>query len=290
MENKFRLFKLRYTTQTGAVYQEITPLGERFKQVEMQADNLDVNSINPMNTLIHEDSVSNEITLYQMIEGAETAFNDLVNPRLATPVKEAVLNNMDQMIEQWLMENFGIPVLKYDNLKAKLGIDAVGVADMLNRVVRVDNDRDRFTLPEEAGHFFVEMMENAPMERLLNLVVKTKTYQEVQEDYKHIYNNPKDFAKEAAGKILGKYIVGEYTGQTVAEDYGTGLLATLAKVWDAIKRFFGGKRNDISSLNKELSEILGPAADSIISGVNPGGLSIDNIGVNKFYALNKSNL
>ena len=290
MENKFRLFKLRYTTQTGAVYQEITPLGERFKQVEMQADNLDVNSINPMNTLIHEDSVSNEITLNQMIEGDETSFNDLVNPRLATPVKEAVLNNMDQMIEQWLMENFGIPVLKYDNLKAKLGIDAVGVADMLNRVVRVDNDRDRFTLPEEAGHFFVEMMENAPMERLLNLVVKTKTYQEVQEDYKHIYNNPKDFAKEAAGKILGKYIVGEYTGQTVAEDYGTGLLATLAKVWDAIKRFFGGKRNDISSLNKELSEILGPAADSIISGVNPGGLSIDNIGVNKFYALNKSNL
>ncbi len=84
MENKFRLFKLRYTTQTGAVYQEITPLGERFKQVEMQADNLDVNSINPMNTLIHEDSVSNEITLNQMMHSQTSLikFKTWVNLKL----------------------------------------------------------------------------------------------------------------------------------------------------------------------------------------------------------------
>jgi len=288
MEGKFRLFKMRYTTETGAVYQEITPLGERFKQVEMQADNIEVTSINPMNTLIHEAPVPTEITLDNMIQGEETKFNDLF--QLTPDVKQAVLTNMDQMIEQWLMQNFGIPVKKYDNLKEKLGVDAIGVADMLNRVVRVDNNRDRFTLPEEAAHFFVEMMDNAPMQRLLDLVVKTKTYQEVQNDYKHIYNTPDMFAKEAAGKILAKYIVGEYEGETVAEDYGTGLLATLAKVWDSIKRFFGGRRSEITSLNEELSNILGPAADSIIKGINPGGLSIDNIGVNKFYALNKSNL
>ena len=288
LENKFRLFKLRYTARTGAIYEEISPLGERYKQVEMQADNIGVQSINPMNVLVHEQPVPEDLTLNQRTEDSQTNFADLL--QLTPEIKQATLNELDQKIEQWLMEKFGIPVEKYNNLSKKLGLDAVGMADMLNKVVLVDNNRDRFTLPEEAGHFFVEMMDNAAMQRLLKLVVKTKTYEDVSNDYKHIYNNSIDFQKEAAGKILAKYIVGEYSGETVIEDYGTGLLATLSKVWDAIKRFFGGRKNEITDLNKGLTEILGPAASAIINNVNPGGLSIDNIGVNKYYALQKYNL
>lgn len=281
---KFRLFKLRYATETGAVYKEITPLGERFKHVEMQADNVEVEGINPHNTLRFEQPVPDKVTLNNKIEGEQS---DLL--QLEPEVKQAVLNELDQRIEQWLMENFGIPVEKYNNLRKKLGIDAIGVADMINKVVKVDNERDRFTLPEEAGHFYIEMMETPAQQRLLELVTQTKTYQQVLEDYKHIYNNPKDFQKEAAGKILAKYIVGEYVGDTVTEDYGTGLMGTLRKLWQAIKRFFGGRDQQINDLNKGLTEILGPAASAIISGVNPGGLNIDNIGVNKYYALNSKN-
>lgn len=285
--DKFRLFKLRYATERGAIYNEITPLGERYKHVEMQADNVEVEGINPSNTLRFKQPVPDKVTLDEKLDSEQTNFNDLL--QLEPEVKQAVLNELDQRIEQWLMENFGIPVEKYDNLRKKLGIDAIGVADMLNKVVKVDNERDRFTLSEEAGHFFIEMMETPSLNRLLDLVVKTKTYQTVLKDYKHIYNNPKDFAKEAAGKILSKYIVGEYVGDTVTEDYGTGLMGTLRKLWQAIKRFFGGRQGQVNDLNQGLYEILGPAASAIINGVNPGGLNIDNIGVNKYYALNSKN-
>ena len=291
MEGKFRLFKHRFDTQTGAVYEEIQPLGERFRLVEMQADNAVVESINPKNTVVNPETESRtDLTLDQQLEDEQTNLTDLL--QLDPQIKQATLNTLDQRIEQWLMEHFGIPVEKYNNLRDKLGVDAIGMADMLNKVVKIDNERDRYTLPEEAAHFFVEMMEAPAMERLLNLVAKTKTYQEVTQDYANIYFNERDFAKEAAGKILAKFIVGEYQGEAVKEDYGTGLLGTLARVWDAIKRFISRAvgRDEINSLNSELTKILGPAASAIINGVNPGGLSIDNIGVNKYYALNNINL
>lgn len=287
MNDKFRLFKFRYSTERGAIYEEIAPLGDRFKHVEMQADNAVVESINPINKLIHEKSTTNEITLDDRLDSEQTNFSDLY--QLTPVMKEATLNTLDQRIEQWLMEHFGIPVEKYNNLRNKLGVDAIGMADMLNKTILIDNNRDRYTLPEEGAHFYVEMMENAPMRKLLSLVSQTKTYQQVKEDYKNIYNKDLDFQKEAAGKILAKFIVGEYTGEAVTEDYGDGLLGTLAKVWDSIKRFFMGRRTEMNALNEELYKILGPAANSMINGINPGGLSIDNIGINKYYSLNKSN-
>lgn len=287
MNDKFRLFKFRYKTERGAIYEEIQPLGERFRLVEMQADNAVVQSMNPINQVINPQvPTKTEISLDEMTENQQTNLNDLM--QLAPMVKEATLNTLDERIEQWLMQHFGIPVQKYDNLKTKLGIDAIGMADMLNRAVLVDNNRDKYTLSEEAGHFYVEMMDNAPMQRLLELVRQTKTFQTVKEDYKHVYNQELDFQKEAAGKILAKYIVGKYEGEAVTEDYGDGLLGTLRKVWDSIKRFFSGRKGQVNALNEQLTEILGPAADAIINGINPGNLSIDNIGVNKYYALNKA--
>ena len=148
----------------------------------MQADNAVVESINPINKLIHEKSTTNEITLDDRLDSEQTNFSDLY--QLTPVMKEATLNTLDQRIEQWLMEHFGIPVEKYNNLRNKLGVDAIGMADMLNKTILIDNNRDRYTLPEEGAHFYVEMMENAPMRKLLSLVSQTKTYQQVKEEIK----------------------------------------------------------------------------------------------------------
>jgi len=288
---KFRLFKYMRSTKTGGVYKEISPLGTRFRHVEMQADNLNVTSINPQNTLRYAETTTEEdLTLKQRTEESSSSeTNGNFMPRLTPVVKEAVLHDLDTRIEAWLMKNFNIPVKKYDNLKKKLGVDAIGVADMANRVVEVDNNRDRYTLPEEAGHFYIEMMESPAFDRLIKLVGATKTYQQVLKDYNGIYDNELDFRKEAAGQILGKFIVGTYTNETAKEDYGDGLLGTLQKIWDSIKRFFNriGIKESINDLNSQLTEVLGPAASAIIEGVNPGGLSIENIGINKYYALTR---
>jgi cellobiose-specific phosphotransferase system component IIA len=131
-------------------------------------------------------------------------------------------------------------------------------------------------------------METPALNRLLDLVSQTKTYQEVLKDYKNIYTEQIDFQKEAAGKILGKFIVGTYTNEVAEEDYGAGLMGTLRKLWNAIKRFFSGNQNAVNDLHAQLTEILGPAASDMIEGVNPGGLNIDNIGINKYYALEKN--
>ena len=293
--DKFRLFKFTRSTNTGGIYQEITPLGTRFRHVEMQADNISVESMNPSNTLMHEESTisSTERTIDHIIDESTTSeTNGGLMPRLTPNVKTAVLNSLDSKLETWLMKNFNIPVEKVDNLKEKLGIDAVGVADILNKIVKVDTQRDRYTLPEEAGHFYVEMMANAPMQRLLDLVTSTKTYQKVLKDYSKIYTERIDFQKEAAGQILGKYIVGTYTNNIAKEDYGSGLMGTLRKVWDSIKRFFNrvGIKESLNDLNSQLYDILGPAATAMIEGVNPGGLSLENIGVHKYYALQNSKI
>ena len=294
--DKFRLFKFKRSTARGGIYEEITPLGTRFRHVEMQADNVVVESMNPSNALMHEPTPVKditEITLDQRIDESNSSeTNGGLMPRLTPNVKTAVLNELDQRIETWLMENFGIPVEKYDSLKVKLGVDAIGVADMANRVVKVDNERDRYTLPEEAGHFYVEMMDNPSFDRLINLVGSTQTYEQVLKDYSGLYTTDLEFKKEAAGQILGKYIVGTYTNEVAKEDYGSGLMGTLRKVWDSIKRFFNriGIKESINDLNSQLYDILGPAASAIIENVNPGGLSVENIGIHKYYALQNSKI
>tara|TARA_R110002050_G_scaffold116946_2_gene233643 strand:- start:19253 stop:36049 length:16797 start_codon:yes stop_codon:yes gene_type:complete len=295
LQNKFRIFKYIRSVNNGAVYQEISALGTRFRHVEMQADNIEVESMDPSNTVINPEPVtpSSGRTITDIVDESTTSeTNGGLMPRLTPNVKTAVLNSLDLKIETWLMENFNIPVEKVNNLKQKLGVDAVGVADMINKVVTVDTQRDRYTLPEEAGHFYIEMMDNAPMQRLLNLVTATQTYQDVLMEYKDIYTSELDFQKEAAGKILGKYIVGAYTNEVAKEDYGAGLMGTLRKVWDSIKRFFNrvGIKESLNDLNSELYDVLGPAATAIIDNVNPGGLSLENIGVHKYYALQNSKI
>ena len=67
-------------------------------------------------------------------------------------------------------------------------------------------------------------------------------------------------------------------------------MGTLQKLWDSIKRFFSGRKEARNELSLQLTEVLGPAAVAITSGVNPGGLSIENIGIDNYYALQPKNI
>mgnify|MGYP003669136895 FL=1 len=294
-EGKFRLFKHVRNSKTGAIYEEIQPLGERFKYVEMAGELLDLTSIHPMNRVINPapstklDPTVTQATQEDTPHDAQN-INDIM-PQLNPTVKEGVLLDLDARLETWLLEHFNIPVERYDNLKKKLGIDAVGAANMAMKVVQIQNDRDRYTLPEEAGHFYIEMMDDSPIkQRLFDLVGQTKLYQNVLKEYEGVYTTDEQFIKEAAGKVFSRYIVGQELGIEPEFEYGTGLMNTLRKLWNAIKRFFKGSENAKNDLSLQLTEVLGPAAVAITSGVNPGGLSIENIGINKYYALQPQNI
>jgi len=294
-EGKFRLYKHVRDSKTGAIYEEIQPLGERFKYVEMAGETLMLESIHPLNKVVNP-APSKQLnpTITEITEeqnpGNTQSINDVM-PQLTPIVKESVLADLDARLETWLLEHFNIPVEKYDNLKQKLGIDAIGAADMAMKTVQIQNDRDRYTLPEEAGHFYIEMMDQSPLKtRLFELVGQTKLYQDVLKEYKDIYTTNEQFINEAAGKVLSRYIVGQELGIEPEFVRGSGLMNTLRNLWESIKRFFRGGNTAANDLSAQLSEVLGPAAVAITSGVNPGGLSIENIGVNKYYALQPQNI
>ena len=294
-EGKFRLYKHVRDSKTGAIYEEIQPLGERFKYVEMAGETLMLESVHPRNKVLNP-APSKQLnpTITDITEeenpGSTSSINDIM-PQLSPVVKESILADLDARLETWLLEHFNIPVEKYDNLKEKLGLDAIGVADMANKVVQIQNSRDRYTLPEEAGHFYIEMMDQSPLKtRLFDLVSQTKLYQDVLKEYEGVYTTDEQFIKEAAGKVLSRYIVGQELGIEPEFVRGSGLMNTLRNLWESIKRFFRGGNTAANDLSAQLSEVLGPAAVAITSGVNPGGLSIENIGINKYYALQTQNI
>jgi len=295
-EGKFRLYKHVRNSKTGAIYEEIQPLGERFKYVEMAGENTDLTSIHPLNKVVNP-AVSTKLNpTIRQITQEEDAGNSTQNvndimPQLNPVVKQGILADLDSRLETWLLEHFNIPVERYDNLKNKLGIDAIGAADMAMKAVYIQNNRDRYTLSEEVGHFYIELMDNTPLKtRLFELVGKTELYQNVLKEYKDIYTTDEQFIKEAAGKILSQYIVGKELGIEPTFTERSGLMATLSKLWESIKRFFSGSKEARNNLSIQLSEVLGPAAVAITGGVNPGGLSIENIGIDKYYALQTNNI
>lgn len=93
---------------------------------------------------------------------------------------------------------------KYENI--------FGVADTFNKVAYASlNNANVSTLPEEAAHMFVEFIEEndkALFNRMMADIPKYGIYKTVKENYMPIYGNINDVKKEAIGKAIAEYLVG----------------------------------------------------------------------------------
>lgn len=285
-DGKWRLLQLVQPIDNGAIYKEIQPLGERYKFVEMVSKDALPQSINPGNSTKYKEqqvdgSLSNATTTER--EATDSIDDMLGNPRL-TPSKqmETKILDLENRLLTWLSKEFNISNRSYEVLKTKTGKDALGIADIMHKIIHLSNNRDRYTVPEETAHFFIDMLQNkALVKKLMKLATKTTLHGEVLRDYDGVYNTPEEFAKETAGKILGKYIVSEYyqgkgfsigLDNTFEKEY-RGFLGLLQRLWDRIKSIFTGESSN-KELNRHIRDVFGQNARQILIG-NTLGLDVN---------------
>jgi hypothetical protein len=142
-------------------------------------------------------------------------------PQSQLPSNEEI----NRQVESFL-EKIGVSVHAVRDIRDKDGkkINAIAKADMLNKIVEVVQDRaDITTLPEEAAHFFVEMLgENHPLlKEMMGKITGYSLYPEVVNQYKNnkSYRNEDGtinftkVKKEAIGKLIAEHIIKQEYGE-----------------------------------------------------------------------------
>lgn len=126
---------------------------------------------------------------------------------------------LDKKIERFL-EKIGVSIHSVNKIRDRNGkvMNATAKADMLGKIVEVVKDRASIdTLPEEAAHFFVEMLgENHPLyKRMYKDITSFEIYRKTLEEYKNVagYRNEDGtinidkMKKEAMGKAIALHII-----------------------------------------------------------------------------------
>ena len=169
-----------------------------------------------------------------------------------------------------LIKNFlaklGISVKSVDEIRDKDGnvISATAKADMLNKIIEIIEGKASIdTLPEEAAHFFVEMLdENNPLlKEMMSKITGYRIYAETVEQYKNNsqYRN-KDgtlnitkLKKEAIGKLIAQHIVSQSTTNE-SDAKMKDFTSWWNKVWNFIKTLF--KKSQVDAFKVAAEKIL----------------------------------
>jgi hypothetical protein len=157
--------------------------------------------------------------------------------------------SIDEKIERFL-QKIGVSVDTVQEIRDRNGriIDANAKADMLNKIVEVVADRQLLdTLPEEAAHFFVNMLgTNNPLyKKMFDKITSYQMYARTVEVYKNNRDyrnadgtlNINKLKKEAIGKVIAQHIIGNEKG--IESERNLGFLMDIwNQIWDFVKSFF----------------------------------------------------
>ena len=161
-----------------------------------------------------------------------------------------------------------------DDLKGRFNVDALGVADIVNRIIYLSKERRLDTFPEEVAHFYVELLgyKEGVGKELFDKITFWNGYQAVYEEYKDIYKR-RDGAidevkikKEAIAKTIAEAIVKNYVIQSdnfsaEEKDFWTSLINFLKRIFERFRNSsyvpLEGITNDIATkiLNNDISDI-----------------------------------
>lgn len=171
---------------------------------------------------------------------------------------------LDDIIISWLNSK-GISVEAVKSILTRFGGEANALADFTNKVVKIATGKLKIdTLPEEAGHFFIEMLgkESPLYKRYMMLASKSNMLAQVKEEYKDVYTTEEQFVKEAAGKLLAKAIVDKFTNEE-NQSLTNALVNTAKLIWAKIKSFF--KPDDSFVIDQLVNYEFGKAASYILN-------------------------
>ena len=176
-----------------------------------------------------------------------TVIPSMVEESVAQPEmpESEVLDKVEKFLEK-----IGVSVKTVDVIRDREGnaLSATAKASMLNKVIEViEGKSDITTLPEEAAHFFVEMLgENHPLyKQMLSDITSYKMYPIVVEQYRNnpLYRNAdgtvniNKIKKEAIGKLITAYIIKQETG-TESDKKLTEAYTWWNKLWKYISELF----------------------------------------------------
>jgi hypothetical protein len=131
--------------------------------------------------------------------------------QLASDVINPAIEELDNYLLDFL-KNFNVKSEQVEGLKAVLGMDALGVTDVLNKLILYIKNRNEETLPEESAHMLVALMgENHPdIKELMSTITNWSEYNDIKNQYLPVYNDENKVKIEAVGKLIAKALVKNY--------------------------------------------------------------------------------
>lgn len=138
---------------------------------------------------------------------------------------------LEEKLEK-VLEGIGVSVNSLANGRFK---SVSGVADAFHKVASASINKDGVSnLSEEASHMFVEFIEQhepSLFNKLMADIPKYGIYSEVKNEYMPIYNDINQVKKEAIGKAISAYIVGDRVDKNTNQ-----LISWFDKVLNSIKK------------------------------------------------------
>ena len=121
------------------------------------------------------------------------------------------IEELDEYLKDFF-KSFGVNFKEFDSLKDRLGVNALGATDILNKLIWYTKNRNEETVPEEVGHMAVSLMgiNHPDIKELFNNIENWSEYQDVYDAYMPIYKDETKVKIEAMGKVIAKSLVNNY--------------------------------------------------------------------------------
>jgi LysM repeat protein len=177
---------------------------------------------------------------------------------------EPALEELDKYLLDFL-KPFGVKSKEFNELKSKLGVDALGATDILNKLIWYSKNRNAETVPEEVGHMVTMLMgeTNPLIKDLLESITDWSEYDKIYKQYMPIYNNVKQVKIEAVGKLIAKSLVKNYKASGTDK---TLLKKALAAIEEFIEKIFGAFKNNLIAQMQYSENIADHIAINILMG------------------------
>ena len=174
------------------------------------------------------------------------------------------LKELDNYLLDFL-KPFGVKSKELDIIKTKLNIDALGVTDVINKVIWYKKNRNEETVPEEVGHMITMLMgqTNPIMKDLLDEIQNWSEYEQIKKDYLPIYENEEQVKIEAVGKLLAKSLVKNYKASGTDKSL---LEKALQLIEDFIESLFGSNKSNILAQMQYSEKLADHIAVNVLMG------------------------
>lgn len=208
----------------------------------------DLNTISDQISIPSDEEVSRKLSddygsNNEFGENLEYKLNKISNNefyQLNEDQKSDFIEGLDNYLISFL-EQFGVAVKDINEFKNRRGVNALGVTDTLNKIVYYSQNRNKYTLPEEAAHMllFLAGLNNNIINEFIRDIQFWDGYDAVHKKYVKVYGQ--DIAKiklEAAGQLLSQMLVEEYKASGISDRIIQGVKNAVNGVLDMFKNIF----------------------------------------------------